>query len=269
MERSRFFVGALLVSLCFTGIVATVRAAITTTGNVRPTNPDNWTSSTNGYIGNTSDGTLTLDAGSHIASNTSYLGYNSGVSGQVTVSGTNSHWYNSGSVFIGNSGSGAMYLTARGQVNNMSASIGYNSGSTGVVTVDGTGSTWMVNRDLYVGYSGDGTLNINHDGQVFVDSGATYVAYQPGSTGIINFGSDGGKLYTDTLFASPSQLKGTGLIRAFGLVSDNDLIFDATHDLLQTFWFNSQPNQNIRVNLNVNLNQGPALLALVTLATVR
>ena len=124
----------------------------------------------------------------------------------------------------------------------------------GVATVDGTGSTWTNGSDLTVGYADSGTLNISGGGAVTV-GGATYVAFNPGFTGAINFGSGGGTLTTQSLYASPTQLTGTGTINANGLVSDVDLVFDSAISLSQTLNFN-QPGQNITVNLTTGGDLG-------------
>ena len=64
---------------------------------------------------------------------------------------------------------------------------------------------------LYVGgvYSGAGTLSITNGGIVST-TGATYVGRDPNSAATINFGENGGTLTTQTFYASPTQLTGTG-----------------------------------------------------------
>ena len=76
----------------------------------------------------------------------------------------------------------------------------------------------------------------------------TTVAEGSNSTGIINFGSNGGTLTTGSLIASPMQLKGTGTIIARSLVSDIDLVFDSSHGLSQTLTLN-EPGQDITISL--------------------
>ena len=92
-----------------------------------------------------------------------------------------------------------------------------------------------------------GTLSITNGGSVSVYS-KTYVGATTGSSGIIDFGTNGGTLTTDALFASPTQLAGTGTISTCGLVSDINLVFDSTHGAKQTVLFQGA-NQNITVNL--------------------
>ncbi|MBN2580696.1 MAG: hypothetical protein JXB10_17050 [Pirellulales bacterium] len=144
---------------------------------------------------------------------------------------------------------GSMTIQDGMTVNSCDGYLGYCSGSTGTATVNGTGSTWNCNS-LYVGYSGSGTLNITGGGTVTVKSN-TYVGYNTGSTGVINFGTNDGALITQSLFASPTQLTGTKTINIRGLVSDIDLIFDTDHGLNKTITFNSLPDQNITINLDL------------------
>ena len=99
------------------------------------------------------------------------------------------------------------------------------------MTVNGAGSTWTHTGDLYV--STNGTLTIANGGAVTI-SGLTSVASGTGLVGTINFGAGGGTLTTETLYASPTQLTGTGTINTTGLVSDVSLVFDSTHRLRQT-----------------------------------
>ncbi len=285
---------------------STARAAITPSGDVIPADPSTWDSSTTGYIGDTSAGTLTVDGGSGLLSLYGYIGNNSGSTGTVTVDGAGSTWSNISELYVGNSGSGTLNITNGGTVSNNYCYIGNNSGSTGTVTVDGAGSTWTNYGSLYLGfYGGSGTLNITNGGAVsssygdtyigcysgsagtvtvdgagstwtnygdlylgfyggsgtlnitngcviFV-TGTTYVGSDPSSTGTINFGANGGTLTTGSLFASPSQLLGTGTINACGLVSDIDLVFDSTHGLTQTITLNSLTDQNVTVNLDMSI----------------
>jgi hypothetical protein len=72
--RSILFCCALLAALSLAGPLPSARAAITPTGDVSPSNPSGWTSSTNGIVGNTASGTLTVDGGSDLLSNYGYIG---------------------------------------------------------------------------------------------------------------------------------------------------------------------------------------------------
>ena len=112
--------------------------------------------------------------------------------------------------------------------------------------MDGLGSTWTNTYELEVGRVGSGTLNITNGGAVTA-AGDTAVAYRGGS-GTINFNN--GTLTTGGLLCSLADLTGTGTIDTHGLISDVELIFDATHGLNQTFTINDNPGQNITLNLN-------------------
>ena len=72
---------------------------------------------------------------------------------------------------------------------------------------------------------------------------------------MIDFGTNGGTLTTQTLLASPAQLAGTGTINTNGLVSDIDLRFDSAHGLKQTLVF-QQSGQNVTVNVDMTGGAG-------------
>jgi large repetitive protein len=217
------------------------QAALTYSGNLNPVNPAAWGTSTNARVGDTADGSLTLDGGSSVTSKNSYLGYNAGVTGTVTVT-AGSTWTTgtSSSRYIGYYGTGVLNITNGGMVSNTSSGyLGYYAGSTGTATVDGSSSKWSTNT-LYVGNNGSGTLGITNGGVVTVTN-STYV----GTLGAINFGSNGGTLTTGTLFAAPSQLSGTGTINTSGIFSDIDLAFNAAHGTTQSINMNG-----VTVNLS-------------------
>jgi len=176
----------------------------------------------------------------------------------ITPSGdvdpTDVSWWTGGGdsstyVYIGNTAAGSVTVNLGSCLSSYFSHIGYESGATGVVTVDGSGSTWACDGHLYVGYDGQGTLTIANGGAVNV-IGDTWVPWGRsgrGAAGEIHF--DGGTLTTESLFAGLRQLTGTGTINTHGLVSDVDLLFDSAHGPNQTLTLNSQPGQNITINL--------------------
>ena len=132
--------------------------------------------------------------------------------------------------------------------------VGMQAGTSGVITVDGTGSTFTGTSLIFLGYNGTGTLNINNGGGASFTgtSNVAYIGDAAGSSGTINFGGtggtlsvagatyvgynagsgthqlrSGGTLTTGTLYASPSQMTGTGTINTKGIVSDLNLAFNA------------------------------------------
>ena len=214
-----------------------------------------WINSSCLYVGNGGSGTLNVTGGGSVSNYYGCcIGENSSATGVVTVDGAGSKWTIRNNLQISSYGSGTLNVTNGASVSNAYGYIAAYSNSTGTVTVDGASSTWTCNGDIEVGSSGSGTLNVTNGSAVIV-SGTTYVAYSPGATGAINFGASGGTLTTASLVASPSQLTGTGTVNARALVSDVDLVFGSTASLTQTLTFNSLPNQNIRLNLNMASSQ--------------
>ena len=250
-RRSNWIIPVLAAAVA----TSTSWAGITPSGDLSPTNPSNWTNSTQAYIGNTANGTLLVNDGSLLLSDSGFLGHSGGVVGLVTVDGIGSKWTLHANLFVGYTGTGTLNITDGGQVNSVMnggecSYLGCQTGARGMVNVDGPGSTWTVTSCLLVGAYGTGTLNITNGGQVTVTNGPTYVAAHSTGTGSINFGANGGTLTTPSLGAVPAQITGTGTIITRGLVSDGSLVFDATHGLRQTLtWINSSQNVTVHVDL--------------------
>lgn len=162
-------------------------------------------------------------------------------------------WDSSTRAYIGKRGTGSLTITNGGTVVDRHAILGYFSGATGEVTVDGAGSTWTNNGDLVVANRGRGTLSITRGAAVSVQN-RTCVSRHPGSSGTIHL--DQGTLTTGTLLCAPDDLKGTGTIRANGLVTDRGLVFDAAHGLNRTFTIDDNPGQSITVHLHVDGSSG-------------
>ena len=130
---------------------ATAHAAITAAGDVGPADPATWTTAgTTAYVGNTSTGTVAVDSGSSLASESCYIGYFTGATGLVTVDGHGSTWTNAQDVYVGWSGSGILAITGGATVNvgspvgppSYTAYVGGGVGGTGLILVDGIGSTF-------------------------------------------------------------------------------------------------------------------------------
>jgi T5SS/PEP-CTERM-associated repeat protein len=206
-------------------------------------------------------GSLTIRDGLNVRSCGGYLGYCAGASGVATVSGSNSAWYVSGSndFCVGYYGSGTLSILNGGTVTTSNdpktAYIGYANGATGLVSVDGTGSCWKLSNtsSVFVGYNGAGTLSITNGGSVSVtnNQGSVYVGWGATSSGLVDFGVNGGTLTTYSLFVSPSQLAGSGTIKTNGIVSDMDLVFDSTHAPSQTLSL-EQNGQTTNIILSQN-----------------
>jgi T5SS/PEP-CTERM-associated repeat protein len=242
-------------------------------GDVEPTDPSLWSNPSSQPIGDiivgkNSEGSLTVNNGSVLFSFTGSLGYLSGSSGEVTIDGSGSTWENRGQLYVGQFGNGTLNITNGGTVIYKgtdpplpilvfpSCYLGANSGSTGEVNVDGEGSNLTGFERLYIGTSGRGTLNIANGGQVSVN-GNTYVAAPGDAQGLIHFGTNGGTLSSRSLYFTPSQVTGTGTINTQGLISDMDLVFDASHGLTQTLTMNGS-GQNVTINFDLSGNSGRA-----------
>ena len=181
----RILLSTMSVVLC----VAIARGGITATGDVLPPGPSGWDASTDAYIGKTGVGGLTVDAGSDLFSDASYLGFESTAVGSVTVSGAGSSWAGSRSLTVGLNGAGTLDVAAGASVSNTSGYIGASVGSSGSAIVSGANSTWANSSTLDVGRSGNGSLTVTSGG--FVSNTNGYIGYFSASTSsaIISVGS--------------------------------------------------------------------------------
>ena len=249
-RRSKWIISVLVAAVA----ASTSWAEITPNGDVSPADPSTWDTATEAYIGNTANGSVLVNNGGTLLSDSAYLGFSGSATGAVTIDGPGSTWTIGGGIGVGASGTGTLNITNGGNVNSSVCYLGMWTDSMGTVAVDGTGSTWTIGGDFRVGNSGTGTLNITHGGQVVV-TGPTYVAYDSTATGSINFVSAGGTLTTQSIHAANAQITGTGTIDTRGLVSDGDLVFDATHGLNQTLtWINA--SQNVTIHLDMTGGSG-------------
>ena len=117
-------------------------------------------------------GVLTISNGGTVSSVQGYLGFNSGSTGTVAVTGAGSTWSSSLALVIGNSGTGALTIANGGAVSSNFGAIGSTATGTGTVVVDGAGSSWTNSGALLVGDSGTGTLTIANGGAVSSNLGA-------------------------------------------------------------------------------------------------
>jgi T5SS/PEP-CTERM-associated repeat protein len=201
-----------------------------------------------GYYGT---GLLDIINGGSVSNPYGYLGYEPGSSGTANIDGAGSTWSN-GMLFVGYKGDAVLNITDGGVLDNDIIAIGEYGSSSSTATIDGAGSTWISRDSLSVGNSGTGVLNIINGAEVTVDNNGTVGTRVSGATGSGTIHFDNGTLTTAGLRCTYSDLTGTGTINTTGLVSDVDLVFDATHGLSQTFLLNSEPGQNITLNLNVD-----------------
>ena len=171
--------GAVSDTKGYVGAVAGSNGTVTVTGT-----GSRWTNSSNLYVGYYGTGTLTVSNGGAVSNTaTGYVGYASGSSGTVSVTGTGSTWTNSSALVVGRSGTGSLTVSDGGAVSNTVGQVGSISGSNGTVTVTGTGSSWTSSGYFAVGQYGTGTLTISDGGSVSVSDPDSSVGNGAGSTG--------------------------------------------------------------------------------------
>ncbi len=138
------------------------------------------TPNTDGVVGVTSDGLLTITGGSDLNLHYLDLGRNTGVTGTVDISGAGStlnlandfHIGAEGSaVFgsedIGSGGNGVVNISSGAVVTSaVDIWLGDSATSSGTVTVDGAGSILRASDDIFVGDDGIGSLTIRNGGLV-------------------------------------------------------------------------------------------------------
>ena len=153
-----------LVTVAAAAIVGDVAAS---TGSVTITgSPSALTVGTTLTVGNSGNGTVRVEAGGRLASTgVATIGQNTGSTGSVTVTGTDSSWAASGaSLYIGYDGTGSMTIADGGTVASHYTALGYNAGSSGTVTLTGATSNWRVagamTDGLAIGRFGAGVLTV-------------------------------------------------------------------------------------------------------------
>ncbi|MDI6450155.1 autotransporter domain-containing protein [Anaerobaca lacustris] len=120
------------------------------------------------YVGYSGDGTLDILEGGTVLSQTSYIGYEEGSTGTVTVSDPNSSWTATGSLHVGYGGTGSLNVSGGGLVDSGQSYLATDVGAVGEVIVEGADSTWLA-TSIAVGQEGEGRLVIRDGGEVTVD----------------------------------------------------------------------------------------------------
>jgi T5SS/PEP-CTERM-associated repeat protein len=214
----------LLAALLLWATAPHATADISTTGQVNPADPSDWDYGiTDGYIGDSSDGTMEITLGgteSTVSSRSGYIGDDFGFVGTVSVNGSGATWANSSTLYVGNSGMGTLNITNEGAVSNDFGYIGAEAGSEGEVTVDDEGSTWTMSGTLYVGNSGTGTLDVTRGGAV--DSLNGTIALESGSIGAVTVDGEGSTW--DNIGALTVGTAGTGTLNITNGGTANNLI---------------------------------------------
>ena len=233
MRNATLILIGLFGIICCLGQLNMAQAEIKWTGNVNPADPMSWTSSfDDGCVGQTADGTLTVNANSDFYSNKTYFGYNNGVTGEGYVDGAGSTWDCMGSCYVGYSGNGAVDLSNGGHLYSYGSTLGYHSGSTGVINVDGAGSQFRDRMKIWVGRNGTGIVNVTNGGEVQSGPDGLTIDYDGDGDSFINM-SSGGMLTLSTFNATGpidsladflDLIEGTGAVRYW-----DDSIADWAH----------------------------------------
>ncbi|MGH9375075.1 MAG: PEP-CTERM sorting domain-containing protein, partial [Terriglobia bacterium] len=169
-----------------------------------------WQNSQDLTIGDSGNGTMTID-GSGVVNNTDGdIASNTGSTGKVTVQGTgagNPTWTSDGALKVGDGGIGELDVLNGGHVVSESGAIGGAVGSQGTVKVDGAGSQWIANQP------GDtGNIEIGTDkgaGKLTVSNGGTVKAntIEVGANGTLG-GVDGTLIAAVTVDAGGKVILG-------------------------------------------------------------
>lgn len=135
-------------------------------------------------VGSSGTGSLSVEDGGTVESDSGALGLLFGSSGTVGVSGGGSIWTNTGKLDVGYYGTGALIVENGGTVTNTEGGVGYFAGVNGTAMVTGAGSTWSNSNDLFIGRSGSGTLTIADGGTVTNSEG--FIGYAATSTSSVH-----------------------------------------------------------------------------------
>jgi T5SS/PEP-CTERM-associated repeat protein len=203
------------------------------------------------WIGVSGIGNLAILDGATLTSEFfAVLGTNPGSHGIALVSGQGSTWTHAGTLNVAAAGTAQLTIQDGAIVSSTTGLIGHLSGqgdrNEGTVLVTGANSRWVNATSLPVFV---GRLAIEDGAQVSVGE-ATHVSQT--NTGDAQISFDNGTFSTGTLFAAPEDLVGTGTINTRGIVSNIELLFDQSHGPQQQILLASGPNQDIRLNLDLD-----------------
>lgn len=158
-------------------------------------------------------GTLTMTRGATASSRTTYVGYNAGSAGSVSLSnsgtslaivGASANSYTD--LIVGHAGSGSLSITSGSLVRNQNGTLGSATGSTGYAEVKGVGSLWENRNYLTVGNNGHGTLVVSGGGIV------TAANTSVGANGLLSIEVGNGS-QLDTRGSGTGLFANSGLVR--------------------------------------------------------
>lgn len=164
-------------------------------------------------IGNLGTGSLTVQNGGTVTAGVNnFVGFQSGSSGTVTVTGAGSK-LEAITNFVGNSGHGQLRVENGAVVTGSENIIGQEIGAWGFAVVDGVGSQLNASSGyLSLGNAGDGYLEVYHGG--YASAGTTYLGYSDSGHGTIGLSGAGSTLHTGDLYigGNESGAHGSGTV---------------------------------------------------------
>ncbi len=149
-----------------------------------------WNNSSNVWIGNSGQGTLSISEGGVVSNKSSVIGVSTTGNGTATVSGSGSQWNHSQIVSVGQFGHGILTIEDGGSVTSANGSIGQFDSGTGTVNDTGSGSQWANSGELRVGHNGHGTLSIESGG-VVSNHDLAYIGASINGSGTVNVTGSG------------------------------------------------------------------------------
>ena len=191
--------------------------------NLLGSDPNTWDATTIGYVGFSAaggDGGIEVTPIDTLLSNTVYMGYNPGVSGEVTLDGSGADWENASRIYVGEFGDGTLDILNGAALNSgSSVYIGSQSGSTGSLLVDNSSlDTTNTTGILVAGDYGTGDLTIQNGGTAVSYKGR--VGYHVGSNGTVTVNGSGSSWDSSSDFMVGTYGTGELTISAGAQVSD-------------------------------------------------
>jgi T5SS/PEP-CTERM-associated repeat protein/autotransporter-associated beta strand protein len=140
---------------------------------------------------------MTISNGASVTTANDFIGFNSGSTASVTVTGAGSLWNETQSQIIGDNGATGSLTIANGATVNVANGvfIGNNAGGVGSVLVTGAGSTYNVlnGQGLFVDVRNVGSLTVANGGTVNATGGIGVDAFGLSNGGTINIGAAAGQ----------------------------------------------------------------------------
>ncbi|MBR5709399.1 MAG: PEP-CTERM sorting domain-containing protein [Thermoguttaceae bacterium] len=176
-------------------------------GTATFTNIVNQSFSGNVTVGNSGEGTLTLDNSSIKTSGYLYIGKVAGSSGEVTLKNGSTFSSPSHSLRIGQEGTGVVNVLSGSTLNSTGQDIhiAYSSTGDGTLTIDG--GTVKANH-IMVGSAGTGSLEVKNGGTItLASSKVLYVGYGAGTVGTFNMSGADSKVTVGLLHVGENTAK--------------------------------------------------------------